>query len=130
MVSMFGRGFDSRQLHFRPPKPWRRRVPLLSSMLLRAKVDAVHLKDGLAKSIYIWHVFLVSCSDGTVYTGCTNDIERRIKEHKSHKIHYTKDKTPVELLSYISFKDKYKAFEFEKYLKSGSGISFRNRHLI
>jgi len=26
--------------------------------------------------------------------------------------------------------DKKKAFEFEKYLKSGSGIAFRNKHLI
>jgi putative endonuclease len=102
----------------------------LSSMLLRATVDAVHQKDGLAKSIYMWYVYLLSCSDGTVYTGCTNNIDRRIKEHNTHKIHYTKDKTPVELLSYITCKNKYKAFEFEKYLKSGSGISFRNRHLI
>jgi hypothetical protein len=30
----------------------------------------------------------------------------------------------------VAFQDKYKAFEFEKYLKSGSGIAFRNRHLI
>jgi len=36
----------------------------------------------------------------------------------------------VELISYISFKDKYKAFEFEKYLKSGSGAAFRNKRLI
>ena len=60
----------------------------------------------------------------------TSNIERRLTEHNTHKIHFTKDKTPVVLINYIAFSDKYKAFEFEKYLKSGSGIAFRKRHLI
>jgi len=78
----------------------------------------------------MWFVYLIRCCDRSIYTGCTFDIERRLREHNSHKIHFTKDKTPVALLSYVSFSDKYKAFEFEKHLKSGSGIAFRNRHLI
>ena len=78
----------------------------------------------------MWFVYILKCSDGSPYIGCTNNIERRIIEHKSHKVHYTKDKTPLALITYISFSNKYKAFEFEKYLKSGSGIAFRNRHLI
>ncbi|TRZ64951.1 MAG: GIY-YIG nuclease family protein, partial [Spirochaetia bacterium] len=32
--------------------------------------------------------------------------------------------------TYITFNDKYKAFEFEKYLKSGSGRAFINKHLL
>jgi putative endonuclease len=78
----------------------------------------------------MWYVYLLQCADYTIYTGCTTNIERRIYEHNSHKIHYTRDKAPVVLLTYVAFKDKYKAFEFERYLKSGSGISFRNRHLV
>jgi predicted GIY-YIG superfamily endonuclease len=78
----------------------------------------------------MWFVYILQCSNGSFYTGCTTDVERRIIEHNSHKVHYTKDKTPVLLVTYIAFPDKYKAFEFEKYLKTGSGISFRNRHLI
>jgi predicted GIY-YIG superfamily endonuclease len=62
--------------------------------------------------------------------GCTNNIDRRISDHNSHKVHYTKDKTPVRVITYLVFTDKFKAFEFEKYLKTGSGIAFRNRHLI
>lgn len=46
------------------------------------------------------------------------------------QVHYTKDKLPVKLFSYIAFTEKYKAFAFEKYLKSGSGIAFRNKRLI
>ena len=78
----------------------------------------------------MWYVYLLKCANDSVYTGCTSDIERRLNEHQSHKIHFTRDKTPVTLLSYTAFPDKYKAFEYEKYLKTGSGIAFRNRHLI
>lgn len=78
----------------------------------------------------MWYVYILRCSDGSPYTGCTTDIERRIHEHNTPKVHYTTDKTPVSLNTFIAFSDKYKAFEFEKYLKTGSGIAFRNRHLI
>ena len=78
----------------------------------------------------MWHVYILRCSNNGFYTGYTQNIERRILEHNSGKVHFTKNKRPVELISYISFKDKYKAFEFEKYLKSGSGAAFRNKRLI
>ena len=78
----------------------------------------------------MWFVYILECSDGSPYIGCTTNIKRRILEHNSHKVHYTMDKTPIALKTYVAFTDKYRAFEFEKYLKSGSGIAFRNRHLI
>jgi putative endonuclease len=78
----------------------------------------------------MWFVYILLCADGSFYIGCTSDITRRIDEHNSHKVHYTKNKTPVSLKTYIAFNDKYKAFNFEKYLKTGSGIAFRNKHLV
>jgi predicted GIY-YIG superfamily endonuclease len=87
-------------------------------------------KNCLAKFLIMWFVYILKCSDGSFYTGCTSDINRRIIEHNQHKIPYTRTRTPVTLISFFAFTDKYKAFNFEKYLKSGSGISFRNRHLI
>jgi putative endonuclease len=83
-----------------------------------------------SKLVAMWFVYILKCSDDSLYTGCTTDIDRRIDEHNSHKIHYTSDKTPVTLITYLAFTNKYKAFQFEKYLKSGSGFAFRNRHLI
>ena len=77
----------------------------------------------------IWYVYILKCVDGSPYVGCSTDINRRILEHNSHKVHYTKDKTPASLVSFIGFANKYKAYEFEKYLKTGSGIAFRRRHL-
>jgi putative endonuclease len=76
------------------------------------------------------YVYTLKCADASFYVGCTCDINRGILDHNSHKVHYTKDKTPVELRTYIAFNDKYRAFEFEKYLKSGSGIAFRNKHIF
>ena len=75
-------------------------------------------------------VYILKCSDSTFYTGCTNNLENRIDRHKKGQVHYTKDKLPIELITYIVFCDKYKAYKFEKYLKSGSGTAFRNKRLI
>jgi len=78
----------------------------------------------------MWYVYILRCKDETYYTGCTNNLDDRIIRHKNGQVHYTKDKLPVELITFITFSDKYRAFEFEKYLKSGSGIAFRNKHLV
>lgn len=77
-----------------------------------------------------WYVYILKCSNENFYTGHTTDIERRIVEHNSGKVHYTKDKRPVKLVTFLGFPNKYLAIGFEKYLKSGSGIAFRNKHLI
>ena len=76
------------------------------------------------------YVYLLKCADGSIYTGCTNNIENRLGHHRKGHVHYTKDKLPIELITFIGFEEKYKAFEFEKYLKSGSGIAFRNKRLV
>ena len=77
-----------------------------------------------------WYVYIIQCINESFYVGYTTNIDRRIIEHNSGKVHYTRDKRPVKIVTYIGFTDKYKAIYFEKYLKSGSGIAFRNRHLI
>lgn len=78
----------------------------------------------------MWVVYLLRCSDGTIYTGCTNDIEGRMRSHNQGDIHYTSTRLPVELVSYTAFMDKYRAFAYEKYLKSGSGKAFARKRLI
>jgi len=78
----------------------------------------------------MYFVYLLECKDGSFYTGCTNNINNRLERHSNGKVHYTKDKIPVKLVTYIAFSEKIKAYRFEKYLKSGSGIAFRNKRLI
>ena len=45
-----------------------------------------------------WSLYIIQCRDGSLYTGITTDISRRIKEHNSKRgAFYTQNKTPVEL---------------------------------
>jgi putative endonuclease len=78
----------------------------------------------------MWHVYILLCSNGDYYKVCTNDLEKRIQQHQTGKVDSTKDLLPLLLITYITFKDKGKAFEFEKYLKSGSGRAFLKKHLV
>jgi putative endonuclease len=77
----------------------------------------------------LWYVYILKCRTGIIYTGCTNNLEERINRHNSGQVLATKKILPVEIVSYIVFTDKYKAYNFEKYLKSGSGRAFSKRHL-
>ena len=78
----------------------------------------------------MWFVYILRCSDGDLYTGCTSDIDERLLRHNSGYVPATMDRTPVSLITYIAFSNKYKAFEFEKYLKGGSGRAFLNKRLV
>ena len=68
-------------------------------------------------------------ADNKIYIGCTNNLKDRIKRHKKGYVPATADRLPIKLEFYFAIHDKYKAFEFEKYLKSGSGRAFINKHL-
>lgn len=77
-----------------------------------------------------WHVYLLKCCDNTIYTGCTSNLENRMKRHNKGEVKYTKTRLPFELVTYITFTDKYKAYQFEKYLKSGSGKAFSQKRFL
>lgn len=53
-----------------------------------------------------------------------------MERHKKGYVPATKDRLPVELIAYFAFSDKTIAFNFEKYLKSGSGRAFLKKRLI
>ena len=78
----------------------------------------------------MYYVYILLCSDGKLYNGCTTDLRERIKKHNDGYVTSTKSRLPVQLMSYVAFSDKHKVFEFEKYLKSGSGRAFTKRHLL
>jgi putative endonuclease len=45
-----------------------------------------------------YYVYIVKCKDSTFYTGCTNDLEKRIKTHNEGKgAKYLRGRTPVKL---------------------------------
>ena len=63
------------------------------------------------------------------YVGITSNIEARLIEHNSGKSFHTSKYKPWELIAYMAFENHQRAVEFERYLKTGSGIAFANRHL-
>ena len=78
----------------------------------------------------MYYVYILSCSDGKPYTGCTDDLKDRMVRHQKDNVPATKERLPVKLISYFAFSNKYTAFNFEKYLKSGSGRAFLKKHDI
>ena len=78
----------------------------------------------------MYYDYILCCNDNTYYTGCTEDLKQRFDRHSKGYVVSTKNILPVKLVYYCAFNDKYKAHNFEKYLKSGSGIAFRNKHSI
>ena len=75
-------------------------------------------------------VYLLKCTDGDYYEGCTKDLRERFNGHINGWAPATASKQHLELVFYCAFTDNYKAFEFENYLKSGSGITFMRMRLI
>ena len=80
--------------------------------------------------VVMWFVYLIRCADNSIYVGCTSNLEERLRRHTSGGVPSTKDRIPINLITYIVFTDKYKAFKFEKYLKGGSGRAFLNKRLV
>ena len=65
-----------------------------------------------------------------LYTGFTNDLDKRLGYHNTGKCMHTKKYKPWKLVFYSVFLDEDKAHKFEEYLKTASGIAFRNKRLL
>ena len=60
------------------------------------------------------YVYILKCSDNTLYTGWTNNLEKRLKVHQSGKgAKYTRGRLPVELLYFEEFEEKSDALKRE-----------------
>lgn len=75
-------------------------------------------------------VYLLLCADNTYYTGYTTNINQRLLAHSNGENKYTSTRLPIKLVHLSLFSDKQKAYDFERYLKSGSGKAFRNKRFI
>jgi putative endonuclease len=76
----------------------------------------------------MYYVYSLKCKSG-YYVGYTDNLKNRLERHRDGHVSATKDRLPVQLDFYFAIKDKYRAFEFERYLKSGSGRAFIKKHL-
>lgn len=64
-------------------------------------------------------VYILQCSDGTYYVGCTNNLEKRFKQHNESKwgAHYTKIRRPVSLKYSEQFSTLLEARRKEREIK-------------
>ena len=64
------------------------------------------------------YTYMAECSDGTVYTGYTTDVHRRIKEHNAGRgAKYTRSRLPVRLVYYEQHETKTVAMQREYEIK-------------
>ena len=64
------------------------------------------------------YVYMLRCGDGSLYTGWTNDLEKRVRTHQAGKGgKYTRSHLPVELVWYAEFPDPREAMRREWQIK-------------
>jgi len=68
---------------------------------------------------FMWFIYIIRCCDGTLYTGITNNLKRRLKEHNSENFgaKYTRGRQPVELVYSTKRKGRSSALKEEFRIK-------------
>jgi predicted GIY-YIG superfamily endonuclease len=78
----------------------------------------------------MYYVYLIETAHEPreVYLGRTADLRLRLAAHNAGRSPHTAGRGPWNLVCYHAFAEERRAIEFERYLKTGSGRAFRNRH--
>lgn len=72
-------------------------------------------------------VYILECCDGSLYTGWTSDLKKRVENHNLKKgAKYTRARVPVKLVYYEKFEDKIMAQKREFAIKKLSRIEKLN----
>lgn len=67
------------------------------------------------------YTYILKCKDGTLYTGWTTDLDRRVRMHNSGKgAKYTRGRRPVELVYYEEHETRQEAMQRECAIKKMS----------
>lgn len=65
-----------------------------------------------------WYLYILRCSDGTLYTGITTDVEKRLEQHRTGKgAKYTRGRGPLELVYQETCLDHSQALKREAAIK-------------
>ena len=84
-------------------------------------------KTGWSNDVVRLYIIRSINSPEQEYIGATADLKRRLLEHDAGKSTHTAKVKPWELVWHGAFPEKYKALEFERYLKSHSGRAFAKK---
>ena len=78
----------------------------------------------------MWYVYVLhSKKDKRWYTGSTNDLRKRFKEHNINKVSATKNRGPFQVIYYEACLNEQDARSREIYLKSGMGKRYLKNRL-
>lgn len=73
------------------------------------------------------YTYILKCKDNTLYTGWTNNLEKRLEAHNSGRgAKYTKARLPVELVYYEQFETKEEAMRREYAIKQMTRVQKEN----
>jgi predicted GIY-YIG superfamily endonuclease len=77
------------------------------------------MKQRFAKKKMGWSLYVLKCKDGTYYTGITNDLSRRVKQHNEGTAsRYTRSRGPVKVIFQEPCRGKSSALKKEYAVKS------------
>ena len=79
----------------------------------------------------MYYVYLLRSkpSPEQTYIGYSENLKSRLRAHNNGQSPHTSKYKPWQLVTYLAFKERQTAIDFEKYLKSHSGIAFARKRL-
>lgn len=82
------------------------------------------------RELNMWYTYVLrSNKDTHLYTGCTKDLRKRLREHNNRKVVSTKGREPLSFIYYEVCLNKFDAYARERYLKSGMGKRYLKNRL-
>ena len=72
---------------------------------------------------------LLSHRDGRLYTGCTENLRKRVLEHNAAKVVSTAHRIPLQLIYYEACSNRFDSFRRERFLKTGKGKRYLKNRL-
>ena len=90
---------------------------------MASQTELLHVRD-------MHYVYLLRSLKTTTktYIGFTDDLKARFHAHNQGLSPHMSNYCPWELVAYMTFTDRQRALDFERYLKRGSGHAFARRH--
>ena len=97
-----------------------------------AKVDVASSSLVTRSSLLMFYLYLLKSESHPrqPYVGSTCDLRQRLRDHNQGLCSHTARFRPWIVIAYFAFVHEQTAIALEKYLKSGSGRAFINRHSV
>ena len=78
------------------------------------------LRQAQCKLLFMWHTYILLCNQKTFYVGITNNVKKRLSDHRNKKSFFTKKFSDIKLVYSEEFKNKLDAAKREKQFKGWS----------